>query len=48
MELLLKVGVLWLSIGIVVAATVWYTVPILASNFPDWWKSEIIDDEQNL
>lgn len=47
MALLLKLGVIWLSIDIIVVATIWYAATAIQPRFPHWWKRFVADDKVN-
>jgi hypothetical protein len=44
LEWLLKFLVIWLSIDIIIIATVWYCNSTLKPFCPDWWRRVIVDD----
>lgn len=43
MDWLIKVAVVWLSVDIVLLATVWYVAVIVKQLWPDWWSRVVID-----
>ena len=43
MEWLLKGAILWLSINLVVVATVWYLSVTISQLWPNWWRRVVVD-----
>lgn len=43
MEWLLKVIVIWLSVDVVLIATIWYVVVTVQQLWPDWWARVVAD-----
>jgi hypothetical protein len=44
---LLKLGLVWLSLDVLIIATGWYLVKAVKPNFPHWWQ-RVIADESSL
>jgi hypothetical protein len=44
MDWLLRIIVVWLSIDIVIFATVWYAVVTIKPYYPNWWRQMVVDD----
>jgi hypothetical protein len=42
---MLKFGLIWLAINILLVATVWYGVTTIRRHFPDWWRRTIADED---
>lgn len=45
MNWLLKLGVIYLSLDVVIIATAWYAATIIKERWPDWWQRVVVDDE---
>jgi len=45
MDWLLKFTVIWISIDIVIAATIWYGISTIRPRYPNWWRRVVVDDE---
>jgi len=45
MELILKIVVCWLTLGVFVGITVWYLSTIAPRFFPDWWERHVVSDD---
>ena len=41
MDFLLKVVVIWLSVDIVLIATIWYSTVTIKKLWPDWWTQNV-------
>ena len=48
MDWLLKLIVIWLSIDILIVASVWYAVSTIRPLYPNWWRRVIVDDDPEL
>ena len=48
MDWLLKLALVWLSIDIVIIASVWYAVATIRPLYPGWWRRVIVDDDPEL
>ena len=43
MVLILKVVVSWLSLDVLILASVWYATSTVQPLFPGWWKAVVCD-----
>jgi hypothetical protein len=43
-EWLLKLGLIWLSINILIIVIGWYLISILSRRFPEWWRRVMVDE----
>ena len=48
LEWLLNFSIMWISVDIVIFATVWYLATTIKPRYPNWWKRIIADNDPNF